>query len=185
MPHLPFHSVAVRGLNIGFIGRLHPERGTDLCLAIISKLVARNLNFHLTIIGDGPESSKMKTAIAINKYERFVDFKGRIPNSELVEYHRRLNCLLVCAPHEGYGLSIREAVMQGIFVIALENRGTREAKILFPESVYLFNSDDEAAFLLEKFTDRNLSQEITKNNQERQLKLDEESIANLATSWIY
>jgi hypothetical protein len=91
----------------------------------------------------------------------------------------------VCAPHEGYGLSIREAVMQGVFVIALENEGTREAMRLFPESVYLFNTDDEAAVLLEKFRDKNLSQEITKINQVRQLKLDEESIANLTKSWIY
>jgi hypothetical protein len=127
----------------------------------------------------------MRANININKYESFVDFKGRIPNSELVEYYRRLNCLLVCAPHEGYGLSIREAVMQGVFVIALENEGTREAMRLFPESVYLFNTDDEAAVLLEKFRDKNLSQEITKINQVRQLKLDEESIANLTKSWIY
>ena len=185
IPYFPIEMEVIRGLNIGFIGRLHPERGTDLCLVITNKLAARNLKFHLTIIGDGPESSKMRDNIAINKYEKFVDFKGRIPNSELVEYYRRLNCLLVCAPHEGYGLSIREAVMQGVFVVALENRGTREAKDLFPESIYLFNTGDEAVALLEKFKDKNLSQEMTKNNQERQLELDKESIANLAKSWIY
>lgn len=183
--HFPIQLEDVKGLNIGFIGRLHPERGTSLCLAITNKMAAQNLNFHLAIIGDGPESSKMRESVAINKYEKFVSFKGRVPNSELVEYYRKLNCLLVCAPQEGYGLAIREAVMQGVFVIALENKGTREAKELFPKSVYLFNSVDEAAALLENFRDKKLSKETTKNNKARQLKVDEVSIANLAKSWIY
>lgn len=183
--HFPIQLEDVKGLNIGFIGRLHPERGTSLCLAITNKMAARNLNFHLTIIGDGPESSKMRESVAINKYEKFVYFNGRVPNSELVEHYRKLNCLLVCAPQEGYGLAIREAVMQGVFVIALENKGTREARELFPESVYLFNTVDEAASLLERFRDKNLPQETTKKNQERQLKVDEKSIANLVKSWIY
>ena len=183
--HSPIQLEDLKGLNIGYIGRLHPERGTSLCLAITNKMAARNLNFHLAIIGDGPESSKMREIVAINKYEKFVSFKGRVPNSELVEHYRKLNCLLVCAPQEGYGLAIREAVMQGVFVIALENKGTREAKELFPESVYLFNSVDEAIALLENFRDKKLSKEITRNNKARQLKVDEESIANLAKSWIY
>ena len=92
---------------------------------------------------------------------------------------------MVCAPQEGYGLSIREAVTQGVFVIALENNGTREARELFPESVYLFNSVDEAAALLEKFRDKKLAMEITKKNISRQLKVDENSISNLAKSWVY
>jgi glycosyltransferase involved in cell wall biosynthesis len=183
--HFPVQLKKVKGLNIGFIGRLHPERGTSLCLAITKKMAAQNLNFHLAIIGDGPESSRMRESVAINKYEKFVSFKERVPNSELVEHYRKLNCLLVCAPQEGYGLSIREAVTQGVFVIALENNGTREARELFPESVYLFSTVDEAAALLEKFRDKKLSKETAKNNQERQLRVDQESIANLAKSWIY
>ena len=183
--HFPVKFKEVKGLNIGFIGRLHPERGTSLCLAIINKMAERNSSFHLTIIGDGPDSSKMKENIAINKYKKFVNFKGRVPNIELFEHYRNLNCLLVCAPQEGYGLSIREAVTQGVFVIALENNGTREARELFPESVYLFNSVDEAATLLEKFRDKKLAMEITKKNISRQLKVDEDSICNLAKSWVY
>jgi glycosyltransferase involved in cell wall biosynthesis len=183
--HFPIQLEYTKGLNIGFIGRLHPERGTSLCLAITNQMAAQNLNFHLAIIGDGPESSKMRESVAINKYEKFVSFKGRVPNSELVEHYRKLNCLLVCAPQEGYGLAIREAVMQGVFVIAFENKGTREARELFPESVYLFSTIDEAAALLENFRDKKLSTETTKNNKARQLKIDEESIANLAKSWIY
>jgi hypothetical protein len=79
----------------------------------------------------------------------------------LVEFYRKLNCLLVCAPQEGYGLSIREAVMQGVFVIALENKGTREARELFPESVYLFKTVDEAAALMKKFRDKIFNQITT------------------------
>ena len=183
--HFPVQLKEVKGLNIGFIGRLHPERGTDLCLAIINKMASQNLNFRISIIGDGPESSKLRSNIAMNELQKFVDFEGRIPNSELVEFYRKLNCLLVCAPQEGYGLSIREAVIQGVFVIALENKGTREARELFPESVYLFKTVDEAAALMEKFRDKRLSKETADYNQERQLKVDQESITNLAKSWIY
>ena len=183
--HFPVQLKEVKGLNIGFIGRLHPERGTDLCLAIINKMASQNLNFRISIIGDGPESSKLRSNIAMNELQKFVDFEGRIPNSELVEFYRKLNCLLVCAPQEGYGLSIREAVIQGVFVIALENKGTREARELFPESVYLFKTVDEAAALMEKFRDKRLSKETANYNQERQLKVDQESITNLAKSWIY
>ena len=181
----PLHQNDSKGLNIGFIGRLHPERGTDLCLAIINKMASQNLDFQLTVIGDGPDSSKMRANFATNRFENFVDFKGRVPNSELVEYYQGLNCLLVCAPHEGYGLSIREAVTQGLFVVALENKGTREAKELFPESVYLFQTDNEAVALLDKFRDKKLSSETIIRNQVLQQKLDEASIDNLVKSWIY
>jgi glycosyltransferase involved in cell wall biosynthesis len=181
----PMNQNDSKGLNIGFVGRLHPERGTDLCLAIINKMASRNINFQLTVIGDGPDSSKMRASFASNGFENFVDFKGRVPNSELVEYYQGLNCLLVCAPHEGYGLSIREAVMQGLFVVALENKGTREAKELFPESVYLYQTDNEALTLLDKFRDKKLSSETIISNQVLQQKLDEASIDNLVKSWIY
>jgi glycosyltransferase involved in cell wall biosynthesis len=90
--HFPVQLKEVKGLNIGFIGRLHPERGTSLCLAIINNMAERNRSFRLTIIGDGPDSSKMKENIAINKYKKFVNFKGRVPNIELVEHYRNLNC---------------------------------------------------------------------------------------------
>ena len=181
----PMNENDSNGLNIGFVGRLHPERGTDLCLAIINKMASRNIDFRLTVIGDGPDSSKMRANFATNRFENFVDFKGRVPNSELVEYYQGFNCLLVCAPHEGYGLSIREAVTQGLFVVALENKGTREAKELFPESVYLFQTENEAVALLDKFRDKKLSLDTIIRNQALQQKLDEASIDNLVKSWIY
>jgi glycosyltransferase involved in cell wall biosynthesis len=181
----PMNENDSKGLNIGFVGRLHPERGTDLCLAIINKMASRNINFQLTVIGDGPDSSKMRASFASNGFENFVDFKGRVPNSELVEYYQGLNCLLVCAPHEGYGLSIREAVTQGLFVVALENEGTREAKELFPDSVYLFQTDNEAVALLDTFRDKKLSSGTIIGNQVLQQKLDEASINILVKSWIH
>lgn len=181
----PMNQNDSKGLNIGFVGRLHPERGTDLCLAIINKMASRNINFQLTVIGDGPDSSKMRASFASNGFENFVDFKGRVPNSELVEYYQGLNCLLVCAPHEGYGLSIREAVTQGLFVVALENEGTREAKELFPDSVYLFQTDNEAVALLDTFRDKKLSSGTIIGNQVLQQKLDEASINILVKSWIH
>jgi glycosyltransferase involved in cell wall biosynthesis len=173
------------GLNIGYVGRLHPERGTDRLIEILELLYLKNRNFYVKVIGDGPDRAKLVRAISSSPFANLVEFLGRIPNSEIAESYKKLNCLLVCAPEEGYGLSIREAVTQGVFVVALENTGTLNAHKVFPESVSIFKTNEEAAALLQALTNKRISSRVSENNYLTQKEIDEKSISVLVNSWIY
>ena len=176
--------IPLNGLNIGFVGRLHPERGTDLFISILKSLQSHRIVFHMTVIGDGPDSRKIESAVKESDLANSVTLLGRVPNAKIAENYMAMNCLLVCAPEEGYGLSIREAVTQGVFVLALENRGTLSAQALFPESILLFQRIDQAIEILDSLRNMRLSGETISKNISKQEEIDYISISKLARSWM-
>ncbi|MGV8995184.1 MAG: glycosyltransferase family 4 protein [Flavobacterium sp.] len=93
-----------------------PKKGLNLILDAWSKVYSENQNIILLIIGCEPRS-------AVDG----VKFLGRIPNDELPKYYQTADCYLfptLC--HEGFGMSLIEALHCGCYCIASKLGGVPE-----------------------------------------------------------
>ena len=116
---------------------IHQLLPTDFVFLFCSKLIARkrledliisfatinNINSKLIIIGDGPLKSQMVgLAKSLNIFDQLI-FAGLVDYTELPAYYKLANILVVPSDHEPYGLTINEAMICGLPVIASDAVG--------------------------------------------------------------
>jgi glycosyltransferase involved in cell wall biosynthesis len=114
----------------GFImwGRHVPYKRFDLAIAACNKLKA-----DLTIIGDGPDTDRLKRLAGPT-----IQFTGRIPDSELVDYAQHAEAFLM-PNEEDFGIAAVEALAAGTPVIGYAKGGVLdivddgETGVLFQE----------------------------------------------------
>ena len=165
------------GTTIGFVGRLHAERGVEEWCDIVKNLKLEQ-KIDLVVLGDGPLAPFMRSQIPE------ITFFGNLSRLEVLNSFSKISILLSCAENEGYGLAIREAVLHGTVVVAKKNPGTSLLEATFPEAVALYSTPEEAVELLKLAQNKTLSVEQVLTFRKIQRKLDEESSANLVNSWI-
>ncbi len=168
--------------SLGIVGRLHSERGIDLVCRILNRLSELNVLLNTLIIGDGPEKSKI-TDFMVSNPRYPIDFRGTLPKPVVLESFKSIRMLLNCAPSEGYGLAMREAILSGTPVIALRNEGTSELKSKFPEMVFLFSTVDEAVLEIEAHFGQGVSLDLVKKYRQEQAASDEIAVQSLIDSW--
>ena len=92
-----------------FVGRLSPEKGIDVLLGAWRSLP----DVPLTILGDGPERTRLEAAAPPN-----VVFKGAVSHDRVREHMRRALCLVVPSLwYEGFGLVAIEAFSMSLPVV--------------------------------------------------------------------
>ncbi|PXY44080.1 glycosyltransferase family 4 protein [Flavobacterium hydrophilum] len=93
-----------------------PKKGLDFILEVWKKIQEQNKNTALLVVG------------ATRNYQiEGVHFLGRIPNNELSKYYQMSDCYLfptLC--HEGFGMSLIEALHSGCYCIASAIGGVPE-----------------------------------------------------------
>lgn len=168
--------------SLGIVGRLHSERGIDLACLILDRLSELNILLNVLIIGDGPEKSRITNFMVSNpRYP--IDFRGTLPKPVVLESFKSIRMLLSCAPSEGYGLAMREAILSGTPVVALRNEGTSELKSRFPEMIFLFSSVDEAVLEIQAHFGQEVSLDLVKRYRQEQAESDEIAVQSLIDSW--
>lgn len=171
--------------TIGFVGRLHEERGLNLWVQIISNYFLVNTDFRIVVIGDGPARQDFEHALKINCPGIELDFLGRIPNKDIESLWGEITLLLSTAKEESFGIALREAEMSGTKVIAFTNSGTTINKELFPDGVVLFEDLQSAVNILGQEHSKNqiLSTSIQRKFRKTQEEINVNSIKTMVTSW--
>ncbi len=106
------------------MGRLIHEKGFDILLDEFKTYRDKTGNGKLIIIGDGKESGKLKEKASKLNMAEHVIFTGKISNpSELM---RTSDCFVLASRKEGFGITILEAMANGIPVIASDTGGIPE-----------------------------------------------------------
>ena len=170
--------------QILILGRLHQERGVLLSLEIALKVLSREPDATLLIIGDGPLRSGVELTVDQSGFKSRISILGKLPHSEALVKMSESRVLLSSAPEEGFGLAIREAAYFGLFVVALENSGTVEAGHEFSSSLRLFSTVDEAVSLCQLSLKVNLETSVVKRIRSNRLALNEEYLRRIALSWL-
>lgn len=104
-----------RSPSIAYVGRLSPEKGVHVLLEALGTVQGVNL----TIIGDGPERSRLEATAEELGLATRVRFVGSRPwGTDLLDTIRQHNALVLPSLTEGLPLVLIEAMSQGVPVIA-------------------------------------------------------------------
>ena len=127
------------------VGNLKPEKGFDLLLEAIKILKSEYPDLRLSIVGNGPEESRLRAKCSQLGIQDRVTFLGAIPHDEMPEYYRKADVFCLSSVREGCPNVIMEALATGIPVAATKVGGVPElvrdglngflAKDLSPEAI--------------------------------------------------
>lgn len=105
--------------QIVYVGRLSKEKGVDILIKAFEEIE----DYHLLIIGDGPERNKL---IKIAKENPRIHFLGYKPREEAIKYIKGSDILVLPSRQEGLSTTILEAMACKTPVIATNVGGNLE-----------------------------------------------------------
>lgn len=134
-------SEQIRLVNIGnFIAKKNQQFLIDIAVSLFRK----NINFHLTFVGDGEMRKSVEEKAKKNGIDHFVSFMGSIDDVEKVLFGNEI--YVHSALYEPFGLVIIEAMAVGLPVVSLDGKGNRDI-IQNGENGYLVPQEDTNQFV--------------------------------------
>lgn len=112
------------GTHAVVAGRIQPLKGVDVALEAAAMIAARIPEFRLSVIGgaSGPSGEAEVARLAARAAEPdlagVVDFHEAVPHSELAEFYRAADVVMVPSRSESFGLVAAEAQSCGVPVVA-------------------------------------------------------------------
>jgi glycosyltransferase involved in cell wall biosynthesis len=143
IPIFPTIGAENRPRNIGFIGRLHPDRGLDIWIQTILDIAKVDNLVGISIAGDGPNRDEFISRIRGAGISNPIKYYGFIKGEELVAFWKEIGVLLSTAPSESFGRSLAESLVYGVPVWCVRSSGVTDlqeslgetwVRILSPES---------------------------------------------------
>jgi glycosyltransferase involved in cell wall biosynthesis len=107
-----------RDIDVLAVGTLIPLKQYHLFLHVVSQLKSHIPGIRAVLIGEGPESSKLKDLAARLGIELSVTMTGELPHEEVLRYMRRAKVLLHPSSYEGFGVVCLEALACGCRVVS-------------------------------------------------------------------
>ena len=101
--------------NIVTVGRLCHQKGIDIMLENFKALTKYRIDFHLYIIGDGPDREKLNKLCCDYNLENYVTFLGNQKNP--FKYLKQMDLFYLSSRYEGQGMVILEALAVGLDVL--------------------------------------------------------------------
>lgn len=106
------------------IGRLVPEKGQATLLHSAFDVLKYNQQIIFIVLGDGPLKEDLITLAQTSKYSKNIMFLGT--REDVREILHISDILVVPSLHEGFGITIVEAMQQGLPIIASNVGGIPE-----------------------------------------------------------
>ena len=160
--------------NIVSVGRLELQKGYERLVDIVDLLIKENKDFHIYIIGNGSEKTKLLDKLKDMKLEKYIDFLGA--KEEVFKYLNSADLFLSTSYFEGFCTAVIEALLCSLPVVAPNVTGIVDiANEIAPiDSFILTNNDinsikDGIIFAMKgkinkkfKFTSQKINREIIK-----------------------
>jgi glycosyltransferase involved in cell wall biosynthesis len=150
-----------------FVGRLDLQKGVEYLIRAIPNVINNFTKVHFFILGNGRLEGNLKIlvkSIAIEKYVTFIDL---IPLEDMPKFYSAADIFCLPSIHEGFPLSIVEALSMGLIIVASNTGGIPEA-IIEDENGYLFKPKNIEQISVKLLKALNLSYDeivqIQKNN---------------------
>jgi colanic acid/amylovoran biosynthesis glycosyltransferase len=115
-----------QSLNIVCVSRLHWVKGLNYLLEALSILKQKNIDFKLTIIGDGEEKERLTFATYQFGISPNVIFTGKLPQSAVIDYLNKANVYVQYSIQEGFCNAVLEAQAMGIPCVVSDADGLQE-----------------------------------------------------------
>ena len=112
--------------SIGFVGRIHTDRGIWKFVKLVEKLNKISEDFNVVIAGTGPEKDKFVQKISLVIPNSRIIYLGQLPEGELRKLWKRIGVLVSMAPVESYGRVLRESLIAGVPIWATASAGVKD-----------------------------------------------------------
>jgi len=106
------------------VARLSPEKDFPTLLRSVPEIVVCVPDFHLRIVGDGPERSKLETLIRDLHIELYVELLGE--RNDVPELLAHAGFFVTSSLTEGISLTLLEAIAIGLPIVATNVGGNPE-----------------------------------------------------------
>jgi glycosyltransferase involved in cell wall biosynthesis len=121
------------------VARLTPQKGIDIAVRALAALPD---DVVLVVLGEGPERARLEQLALTLGVDRRLFLQGRVP--DVTAWLERATVLVHPARWEGFGLSVLEAMLAGLPVVA-SNVSSLPELVVDAETGYLVKPDDPAA----------------------------------------
>jgi len=91
-----------------------------------SKVLKINPHSILAIIGDGKDKKMLSELVKEANITDSVNFIGRLPQGEVLNYYSQVDCVIVNSHFETYSMVTVEAILSGVPVIATRCKGPEQ-----------------------------------------------------------
>lgn len=169
--------------DLVFIGRLHGERGINELIEIIKALKSVRPETSIAIAGNGPLQKLVAEELAMWIEDSSVSLLGFLDDYEITNLYSETKVLVSTAPREGYGLTLREAILSNVPVIARQSEGALETKAAYPEGISTFTTIEQAVeLIMTKLA--GVAQVQNPHLLEAQIQSDDAAMKRLTNAWL-
>jgi len=113
--------------KILFVGRLDAQKGVEYLLRSIPLVLEKFEKVHFFILGNGKLEKKLKKLAETLNIQNYVNFIDMIPYFKMPEVYASADIFCLPSIHEGFPLSIAEALSIGLVIVASSTEGIPEA----------------------------------------------------------
>lgn len=173
-----------RPSNIAIIGRVHKDRGITNFLNLLEKLTNVSRDLSVIIIGSGKRELEFLTSVKQIIDSNKVKFVGQVSDKKLSKYWKKIGVLVSLAPVESYGRVMREALVSGVPVWALESSGTNDLlSVEKTGQIRLLNLNSTSDSLFREFS-KLLTTKPNSNFKDKFIKENKALPSRLVKSWM-
>jgi glycosyltransferase involved in cell wall biosynthesis len=173
-----------RPKSIGFIGRIHQDRGIWEFIKLVRILNSGAKDFKVFVIGDGPSKDKFLLKLSSVIYKNRIIYLGQLPESELLKAWKRIGVLVSMAPVESYSRVIRESLIAGVPVWAIASAGVKDLMDNCKKGEVKLLDLSKSDASLDKDFKTLLKIKVSSDFSKRFIKENNTYAAKLASSWI-
>jgi glycosyltransferase involved in cell wall biosynthesis len=101
------------------VGRLHRQKGQDILIAAFARIAPDLRDWHLVIVGEGPERAELERHIEAAGLQNRVTLTGRVDDP--FGWYQRASVFVFPSRYEGQPNALIEAMSSGLPVIASDN----------------------------------------------------------------
>lgn len=126
------------------IGRLFPNKGSDLLLRLIPQICRDHANVDFVIAGDGPKFVAFQQMLESHRLQNRVDLLGAVPHERVRDVMCRGNIYLHASLTEAFGTVLVEAASCGLLIVTTRVGGIPE---VLPEHMTVYASQTSVSSL--------------------------------------
>jgi glycosyltransferase involved in cell wall biosynthesis len=130
-------------LKLVSIGSLVNKKNHLFLIEIVEELIEKGLNPQLSILGEGPNRTRLETEIEDRKLKEHIHLKGNV--SRVEEFLWDADIYVHSASYEPFGLVLLEAMAAGIPCVSIDGGGNRDI-IINEENGFIIKKGNTALF---------------------------------------
>jgi len=143
---------------LSYIGRVSLEKRVDVIVRALKELIKIDKNYHLIIVGDGPDIDKNKQLANDLNLTDFITFVGRVKPEEVALYYNVSDAYISGSLSETQGLTFLEAMASNTPVLASEY--TLKDLLIDNETAMLFKTEEDLVGKILKLKDENFKNKL-------------------------